>query len=201
MLECSAPSSLLQTVRSRCIRVELAPLEERDVLAVLRARDVPDATAAALARWSRGSPGEALRAFREGAAEIRPILVDVVRGAAQPAAAAAAIWKLEGEFEGKSAKALERARLRATLDLALALAGDVVRARAGARDVTHGDVVLGPAAFHARRHDLEIGAAIDELLELRRDVDANVDPPVLLDRALLALAPRPNAASRARAGS
>ncbi len=76
-----------------------------------------------------------------------------------------------------------------------------MRSRAGAADVTHGDLVLGPGAFHAGRHDLEIGAAVDELLELRRDVDANVDPPVLLDRALLALAPRPSAAGRGRAGS
>jgi hypothetical protein len=198
ILECSSTADLLPTVRSRCIAIAFGRLETASVLELLRAREVPTEVAASLARWSRGSPGEALRAFAQRAWETRALLVEVVNGRATPWTAAAAIWQLEGEFDGKTPKAVERARLRAALDLALAVLADVARARAGspADQLAHGDLAGAALDFAGLRGSAALERALDALLELRRDLEANVDPPALLDRALLALAPpRPIAAA------
>ncbi|MCY3003812.1 MAG: hypothetical protein NTV21_18600, partial [Planctomycetota bacterium] len=117
-----------------------------------------------------------------------------------PLVAAAAAWELDGTFEGKTAKAIERARLRTVLDLALAIVRDLIRARAGLShaELAHGDLAARAGEFQVARSDATLGAALDTLLALRRDVESNIDPPLLLDRAFLALAPapRPQAALR-----
>ena len=49
------------------------------------------------------------------------------------------------------------------------------------------------------RSSATLRAALETVLALRRDVESNIDPPLLLDRALLALAPRAAAARPATA--
>lgn len=63
-----APGRLLPTIRSRCRRLDLRPLAERDIVAIL-GRQRPDlaaAEAAALARLADGSAGRALALAEAG---------------------------------------------------------------------------------------------------------------------------------------
>ncbi|HZH45165.1 MAG TPA: DNA polymerase III subunit delta' [Roseococcus sp.] len=59
LLVTSAPGRLLPTIRSRCRRLDLAPLDDAAMRAALRAY-LPDADHAALATLAEGSPGRAL---------------------------------------------------------------------------------------------------------------------------------------------
>lgn len=190
LLECSRQGELLPTIPSRCIQVHFEALGTAEVERVLSLRGVEREHAPALARWSRGAPGEALRALAQREWEMRALLVEVLRGSAPPLLAAAAIWELEGAFEGKGAKAVERARLRTALDLVLGLLGDLLRWRAGAarESLLHADALEGELPSVARS-EAALLRALGQVLELRRDVESNIDPPLLLDRALLALAP------------
>lgn len=186
VLETSRPDLLLDTVRSRCVPVRFAPLEEADARAVLaeagRAGLDPD-----LLRWAEGSPGRALTLERQGLLEQRRVLEAVLRGRLDPVEAGGRVGELEGEFEGRTPTARARQRARAVLDLALAVLADGVRHASGipASDLIHGD--LAPlAAGRAAAW----GAALERLLVLRGDVELNLAPESLYDRAFLAL-PRP----------
>jgi DNA polymerase-3 subunit delta' len=68
LLVSHAPGRLLPTIRSRCRRLELAPLPEATVVALLgrHAPDLPERDAADLARLSQGSIGEALALSEAG---------------------------------------------------------------------------------------------------------------------------------------
>jgi DNA polymerase-3 subunit delta' len=72
LLVCHAPGRLLPTIRSRCRTLNLAPLAESTVIDLLsrHAPDLPAADAAALARLSEGSIGEALRLAEAGGLDL-----------------------------------------------------------------------------------------------------------------------------------
>ena len=198
ILECSRKNDLLPTIASRCVQVQFERLGLETVSAWLGQRGVPGERAALLARWSRGSPGEALRALSQREWELRGLLIEALRGGAPPLVAAAAAWELDGTFEGKTAKAIERARARMALDLALACLRDLSLAREGTAlaELSHADLVA--LDLPVARSSATLRAALETVLALRRDVESNIDPPLLLDRAFLALAPR---AAAARAGA
>jgi DNA polymerase-3 subunit delta' len=61
LLVTHAPGTLLPTVRSRCQRVQCAPLTTDQVIAILRAHDVAEADARLAAAYAEGSPGRALQ--------------------------------------------------------------------------------------------------------------------------------------------
>ncbi len=190
ILECSRKNDLLPTIASRCVQVQFERLEVDAVRAWLEQRGVAAERARVLARWSRGSPGEALRSLAQREWELRGLLVETLRGGAPPLVAAAAVWELDGTFEGKTAKAIERARARTTLDLALACVRDLAQAREGApqSELPHAD--LASLDLPVAHSGATLRATLETLLALRRDVESNIDPPLLLDRAFLALAPR-----------
>jgi len=196
ILECSRKNDLLPTIASRCVQVHFERLPVETVSDTLERRGVARERARALARWSRGSPGEALRALAQREWELRELLVQALRGAVPPLVSAAAVWELDGTFEGKTAKAIERARARTTLDLALGCLRDVLLAREGTplAELSHGD--LAALELPVARSGATLRAAIDGLLALRRDVESNIDPPLLLDSAFLALAPSAAACAR-----
>lgn len=191
VLESSRPQRLFATIRSRCVPVAFAPLATEQVISVLRERGVGVADASALARWSRGSPGDAAELSRSSGIEMRRIVRETAAGRLDPLAAAGELWELAGEFEARTARGAERVRLRVFLDLAIAWCADALRARAGAAlaDLAHGDAPeLALASEPAAR------GALEDLIALRAAVERNVDPALLADRALLALselAPRP----------
>ncbi len=191
ILECSHPTQLLPTVHSRCVSVRFEKLATEDVVRALRAHDVDPQLAPQLARWSAGSMGEALRMHAEHVWEMRALLDLVLRGSVAPTTAAQAFWELDGTFEGKTPKAQERARLRPMLDLAAAVLADFERYACGASasELLHGDLVAGEPLPGSVCSSGARVRALETVLTLRADVEANIDPALLLERALLELAP------------
>jgi DNA polymerase-3 subunit delta' len=196
VLVTARPESLLPTTRSRCVVVALKPLATTACTRILHDRGIGAVQAAVLARWSRGSPGAALALQATGAEEVRARIEAVLAGDLDPLAAAAELGDLPGEFVGRTPAARARHRARAILDLALAVLGDLARSAAGveAADLAHGDLARRIRAADAdaaeaaspasRAHQLEV------CLQARQDVEANLAPDAILERALLALEPR-----------
>lgn len=85
LLVCSAPQRLLPTIRSRCRRLDLAPLPPgpmQDVLAGLLP-GLPGAERARLASLAQGSPGRALALAEAGGLELQALVEQVLGGLAQ----------------------------------------------------------------------------------------------------------------------
>ena len=198
-LETSRPELLLETTRSRCVRVAFAPLAEADTAAVLAAHGVEGEEARRLARWGQGSPGQALRLAARGAAPMRALLERVLAGELPPLEAAASLAEVEGDFPGKTPSAQARARVRAFLDLALSVLIDLRRAAAGApaSELAHGDLARVDRAGAAGSDVAERGLQLEACLAARQDVDANLAPDAAVERALWAIAPARAGAARA----
>jgi hypothetical protein len=77
----------------------------RDVLA---RQGLGDADAERFARWSRGSPGDALALANKGARPMRELLAAVLAGARPPLECARELAEIEGEFQGDKPSARER---------------------------------------------------------------------------------------------
>jgi DNA polymerase-3 subunit delta' len=192
-LVASRPESLLPTTRSRCVGVAFRPLDLESTAGILHARGIEPEEAALLARWSRGSPGAALALRERGAALLRARIEGVLRGDLDPLAAAAEIGDLPGEFPGRTPSARARARARTVLDLLLAVLRDLTRARAGAdpAGLAHGDLASGGSvASYMEASQAHRERALEVCLEARQDVEANLAPDAILERALLALEPQ-----------
>jgi len=184
ILETSRRDLLLDTVRSRCVSVTLQPPEPELGAKVLAEHGITGPRAETLVRWSGGSPGGALALEREGAEEAREVLRGVLSGALDPLEGARRLAETEGEFVGKTPAAQARARARGALDLTLAVLRDALRGRAGGvpGELAHGDLV-----GLARPGGTAIAASLAELLSLRGEVELNISPESILDRAMLAL--------------
>jgi DNA polymerase-3 subunit delta' len=191
LLTTSRPDVLLETIRSRTVSVDLAPLSQADTLRVLerhaqvqgleeaRQREV-------LARWSLGAPGRALTLARRGGVIMRAMIVDLVAGHLGPDDAGQTFWELEGEFPGKSAPAQRRTRARALMDLALEWLMDGRRqaARVPLGDLAHGDV-LAPLTSVSPG---DLDSCVERVLQARQDASLNISPEILTERVLRALA-------------
>ena len=186
LLETSRPHLLLETVHSRCVRVRFEPLTEAQTLAVLAREGLAEEEAATLARWSRGAPGRALAMARRGALEMRALMAAVLAGELDPLEAATRLQQVEGDFRGTSERAPARQRARAATDLALEVARDLSRVAAGVPSAraAHGDLADGAGK---QQDPGDIGRCVDELLQARQDVEMNLSPEGVLDRAMLAL--------------
>ncbi len=193
VLVAARPEALLPTTTSRCVRVVFRPLDRAATGEILRAHGIPSDEAAILARLGRGSPGLAIALRERGAVRVRAILEGVLRGVIDPIAAAREIGELEGEFPGKTPTARARARTRACLDLALDVLADLARTAAGidpAR-LAHGDLAAierDPAADPDVALD-RLARRLELCAEARQDVEANLAPDAILERALLVLEP------------
>src|SRR6185503_3873249 len=98
-------------------------------------------------------------------------------GSLDPIAAAREIAELPGEFPGRTPAAKARARTRACLDLALAVLGDLARARTGIdpASLAHGD--LAPRGSPTEGGDLaeeRFARQLEVCAEARQDVEANL---------------------------
>ncbi len=190
VLETSRLDQLLSTTLSRCVRVGFGPLSAADASAVLATHGLAGEEAEEHARWAHGSPGRALRLWKQGARRQREIVAALARGELAVAAAKEELFELEGEFEGDKPTARARARARVFLDLALEVLLDAERAAAGLDPGTlaHGGLALelaaAPAAARERR--------LEELLAARQDVERNLAGEALVERALYALRARPS---------
>jgi DNA polymerase-3 subunit delta' len=94
LLVCHAPGQLLPTIRSRCRRLDLAPLGEAELAGLLAARcpglDAADRTL--LVRLAEGSIGRALALAAEGGAELQRTIAAML--AALPESDTAALHAL-----------------------------------------------------------------------------------------------------------
>jgi DNA polymerase-3 subunit delta' len=193
VLECSRADLLLDTVRSRCVTVRLGSLSADDTRQVLAAHGLDGSAATDLARWAEGSPGRALALAREGAPAVLALLAAVLAGELDPLAACGRLLELPGEFNGQTPAAQTRARARAALDLLGEVLRDGLRACAGVpiAELAHGELVAA-----APRPESAWCSALNEVLALRGEVELNLSPQGILDRALLALARRAEKDSR-----
>jgi DNA polymerase-3 subunit delta' len=187
VLETARPSALLATIKSRCIRIRFGPLPSVACVQVLVAAGIAPSEAPELARWAGGSPGLALAMARNATRGLLERLTGVALGERGPLEVSAELEELEGEFAGKTDGARERERCRAVLELARALLCDASRAAAGAdpAHLSHGEVAR---VLAARRGPRALAQATLGVAELRADVDHNLAPRALLERALLTLA-------------
>jgi len=195
VLETHRSSLLRAPVKSRCIRIRFDPLTRAQCEEVLRASGLEPEAARELARLAEGSPGKALAMAHGGTREICARLAAVARGDREPLEVVAELWELEQDLPGKSPSAGERERARVVLELAQALLADAWRARVGVNPerLAHGESVAGLAE---RASESELFARGEALLVARADVERNLAPSAVLQRALLVLAE--GAAARGR---
>ncbi|MCA3313715.1 MAG: DNA polymerase III subunit delta' [Roseomonas sp.] len=86
LLVSSAPARLLPTIRSRCRRLDLFPLAEAEMQALL-ARLLPDAPAAdrtKLAEMAEGSPGRAMQLAEGDGLELQALVEDCLANLKRP---------------------------------------------------------------------------------------------------------------------
>jgi hypothetical protein len=184
ILVSSKPHTLLETVRSRCVAVGLRSLELDQTATVLAQAGLVGARAERVARWSEGSPGRALKLEREAAVEARELVERVLTGDLDPLLAAPELLSLKGEFRGKNATQQGRSKARAAIELVLAMLRDALAVRAGADPggLAHGDLVT-----RIEWSDSCLSTALHRILELRGEIELNLAPEGILDRALLSL--------------
>ncbi len=185
-------AELLPTVRSRAVVVRFAALADADCMSVLAEHGLARDQSRLLARWSGGSPGMALALSERGAVDLRAVLVGLLCAQADSFAAAGALEAVDGRFEGKTPTARERERARTVLDLAAALLGDLARLRAGVppERVAHGDLGTRMGEMALASHPELLSLALEGLVRLRADVELNLDPGLILERAALILSAR-----------
>lgn len=194
VLETAQPEVLLPTIRSRCVRVVFDALDASSAAQILAAQGLDASEAERLARWSGGAPGLALTLRARGVPAMRAILERVLCGELDAFGAAAAVREIEGDFQFKTAAAGERVRVRTFLDLALAVLRDRERAAAGVSPghLAHGDLFARSRAAAGERGEPSArrrASQLEQCLRARQDVDLNLSPEALLERALLALDP------------
>jgi DNA polymerase-3 subunit delta' len=187
VLETDRTAALLPTILSRCVRIRFDPLSRAQCEQVLRAEGVPEEAARRLARIAEGSPGRAQELARNGTLAVLEGISAAARGLRPALEVAAELWEIEGEFTGRTEGMRARERARAILDAVLALARDAWRLAAGARE---DDLALGPlarpVAERSTAHELARRGRF--LAAARADVERNLQPTHLVERALLVLA-------------
>lgn len=191
LLVAERPDALLDTVISRVTRVHFEHLESDVAATLLRGKlpELGEGEARDLVRWAGGSPGRAMRLAREGRPRMGELIGAVLLGRLGPIQASHEVWKVEGDFPGKTERAKERRRGRAVLELALDLVADLGSLAAGARagSLGHGEWLDGHGLV-AQAQAGRLGLVRERLLRARTDLDANLTPGAVVDAALLSLA-------------
>lgn len=194
LLVANNPGALLPTIRSRCRRLQLAPLPE-DAIDAYLARHAPDLAPAertGIARLAEGSIGRAVTLVQENGLDLYRTLFDLLREL--PALDIAAVHRLGDQLAPAAAEPTYRL-LTGLLDGWLArLVRNAVR---GAQPP---EIVAGEAALMARLAGAGAGAggggpALDRWLEvwekIRRLVDqadsANLDRKQVVLQTFLSL--------------
>lgn len=196
LLESSSPGSLLATVRSRVVPVQMGSLTDEQCAEVLgrepslaKPLESGEVTLPGLVRIASGSPGLALRLQRRAAIQMQSLIGEALMGKRTAGDVAAELFDLDGDFPGKTAAAQRRTRARVALETGLEVLTDVERVAAGLNpaELPHGDVagpLVASGRFGQEAARRKIGAAWLGALE---DLGLNLSPEGLLDRALLAI--------------
>lgn len=82
ILTSSAPGRLLPTIRSRCRKLELAPLEEAEMRGVLQAicPDMPESDFARIMHQAHGAPGKAVAVLADTGGGVAALVGEVLQG-------------------------------------------------------------------------------------------------------------------------
>jgi DNA polymerase III delta' subunit len=180
----SQPGRLLETVRSRCVQVGFEAPSGAESAQVLSLAGVDDETASLVSRWAGGAPGKALRLAQRGAVEERAILMTVLSGELDALSGAERLLAVEGELGEGTPSALVRKRSAGAVELGVEMLRDLARSGAGypPADLPHGDVM---GALGGRAAGLGVTTrALEVLWRARREIDSNLAPEAVLDRAL-----------------
>jgi DNA polymerase-3 subunit delta' len=179
VLVVGSPRALPPTVLSRCQRVRFGPLGERETVALLERHGVDPAASRLLARLAQGRPGvaladgEALLASRESALTL---------AATPPAQLAAAL----------DSATIDRARVAAYLEVYWLWYRDALCVAAGAAPavLVNADQEAAVRALAARWPVSALAAALARVKAAWTALEANVNPRLALETALLGLAAR-----------
>ena len=149
LLVCHAPSRLLPTVRSRCRTLNLRPLSEDQVAAIIAQQqpDLADADRQLLARLADGAPGWALDLAEAGGLELYRNLIELLESL--PALDAVQLHKTADRFAGAAGEPA----YRTFISLLQWWLGRAIRATAAPARDSLGEVVPGEAALTARLTD------------------------------------------------
>ena len=198
-LETAVPNALLQTVRSRVIRVRfdaLSPDTCADVIVASLGLDRSDPDDAArledLVRISGGAPGTALTLDERSALSMEALVGAAFSGARPASEVATELWDLDGDFPGKTPFVRRRTRAETILDLGLELLVDLERCVAGApADALRHGALAAELAMNARMRSDSVRRRVGEAwLSAREDLHLNLSPEGLVDRALAATSNR-----------
>ncbi len=162
LLVSANPGALLPTIRSRCRKLGLQPLDEATTAALLERHrpDVPGPDRLALARLAEGSPGRAIDLADAGGLELYRSMVGLLAGLPALDLAAAHGWT-DGLVRGGDGSAWAAATALLVWWLARL-------ARAPARGTVPAEIVPGEAALMTR---LVAGGGLDRWMEVWEKVD------------------------------
>ncbi len=192
LLVCHNPGSLLPTVRSRCRRLSLRPLDDA-ALAEFLARFRPEldpGQRAALARLARGSPGRALRLADAGGLDLYGAMVEVL--AREGPARVAALHALADRVgRGAEAGATFDALMDALADWLARMVRNAALGRSGEDELIAGEAALAArlAAGGDLAHWTEVWEKIRRLAGQARQ--ANLDRRQVLVAAFGAIEATP----------
>ncbi|MEX0682551.1 MAG: AAA family ATPase [Dehalococcoidia bacterium] len=183
VLVTSDAERLLETVRSRCRRIEFGLVAAAEIEAGLLARDVDASKAAVLARLSAGKPGWALEAAASPALlERRGEALDAARALTSLSIADRMdlAEKLSDQFKR------DRAPVDATLEQWLGWWRDVLLAASDAADSVANLDRREAIAEDARRYQRsEVVAFVEALRQTRQYLRENVQSRIALDALML----------------
>ena len=177
------PGRLLETVRSRCVQIGLEAPDNETCARVLAESGIDTETAERVARWVGGAPGRALRWARRGATAERGVLLAILGGELDGLSGAGQVLALEGELGEGTPSALARRRAVGVVEMAVEVLRDLSRCGAGvpASEVPHGDVPEGILCLGRESGVMRRG--LESLWRARRELDSNLAPEAVLDRA------------------
>ena len=177
------PGRLLDTVRSRCVHVGLEAPDDETCARVLSKSGLDTETAQQVSRWAAGAPGRALRWALRGATAERDVLLAVLGGELDALSGAGQVLAVEGELGEGTPTALARRRAVGVVELAVEVLRDLTRCGAGvpASEVPHGDVPEGILCLV--RESSVTRRGLEVLWRARRELDSNLAPEAVLDRA------------------
>lgn len=177
------PGQLLETVRSRCVEVGLRSPEGSVCAEILAEAGIGPEDARLISRWAAGAPGRAFRLARRGGASEREVLVGVLGGEIDALVGTERVLAIEGELGEGTPGVLARRRAVGVVELAVEILRDLARSRAGvsASKLPHGDVL---EAFSSRARESGVTRhGLETLWRARRELDSNLAPEAVLDRA------------------
>jgi hypothetical protein len=178
------PGRLLETVRSRCVQVGFESPDQATCADVLEEAGFDRETSSKISRWVSCAPGRALRWARRSALIERELLSGVLLGEVDALEACPRLFALEGELGEGTPGVLARRRAVGFVEMAVDVMRDLAQVAAGVAtdEIPHGD--LSQEVFWRPGLSGRARRGLETLWRARRELDSNLAPEAVLDRAL-----------------